>query len=61
MKQDIISLKKKKIELMSKKHKEAYLVLHYFEHLLTLIFTFSGCISISVFASSVRISVGFSR
>ena len=46
---------------MSKKHKEAYLVLHYFEDLLTLIFTFSGCISISVFASSVRISVGFSR
>ena len=36
--------------LMSKKHKKVYTVLNYIEHLLILIFTVSGWVSISAFA-----------
>ena len=43
---------------MSKKHKKVYRVLNYIEHLLILIFTISGCISISAFASLVGIPIG---
>ena len=32
-------------ELMSKKHKNVYRVLNYIEHLLVLIFTVTGCVS----------------
>ena len=38
--------------LMSKKHKKVYTVLSYIEHLLILIFTVSGWVSISAFASA---------
>ena len=34
-------------ELMSKKHKKVYRVLNYIKHLLIIIYTFTGCISIS--------------
>ena len=43
---------------MSKKHKKVYRFLNYIEHLLILIFTVSGCVSISAFASIVGISIG---
>ena len=43
---------------MSKKHKKVYRVLNYSEHLLILIFTVSGCVSISAFASLADISIG---
>ena len=43
---------------MSKKHEKVYRVLNYIEHLLILIFTVSGCASISAFASIVGISIG---
>ena len=38
--------------LMSKKHKKVYTVLNYIEHLLILIFTVSGWVTISAFASA---------
>ena len=44
-------------ELMSKKHKKVCRVLIYIEHLLILISTVTGCVSISAFASLVGISV----
>ena len=43
---------------MSKKHKKVYRVLNYIEHLLISIFTVSGCIFISAFASLVGIPIG---
>ena len=42
-------------ELMSKKHKNVSRILNYIEHLLTLISTITGCVSISAFASLVGI------
>ena len=45
-------------ELMSKKHKKVYRVLNYIEHLLFKIYTDTGCVSISAFASLVRIPIG---
>ena len=42
-------------ELVSKKHKNT---LSYMEHLLILPSTFTGCVSISAFASAVGIPVG---
>ena len=38
--------------LMSKKHKKVYTVFNYIEHLLILIFTVSGWVSFSAFASA---------
>ena len=43
---------------MSKKNKKVYGVLNYIEHLLILISTVTGCISISGFASLVGIPIG---
>ena len=43
---------------MSKKHKKVYRVLNYIEHLLISIFTVSGCVFISAFASLVGIPIG---
>ena len=43
---------------MSKKHKKVYRVLNYTEHLLISIFTVSGCVFISAFASLVGIPIG---
>ena len=43
---------------MSNKHKKVYRNLNYIEHLLILISTDSGCISISALASLVVIPVG---
>ena len=45
-------------ELMSKTHENVYRVLYYIEHLLILISTVSGSVSISVFASLIGIPVG---
>ena len=45
-------------ELMSKKHKKVYRDLNYIEHLLISIFTVSGCVFISAFASLVGIPIG---
>ena len=45
-------------ELMSKKHKKVCRVLNYIENSIILIFTISGCVSISSFASLVGISIG---
>ena len=45
-------------ELMSKKHKNVYRVLNYSEHLLILISTVTGCVSISNVASLVNVSIG---
>ena len=45
-------------ELMSKKHKKVRKVLNYIEHLLIVIFTITGCVFISDFASLVAISIG---
>ena len=44
---------------MSKKHKKKYKHLNYVEYLLVLASTFTGCVSISAFASLVAIPVGF--
>ena len=44
-----------KNELISKKHKKFF---NYIEHLLILISTVSGCVSISAFASLVGVCVG---
>ena len=43
---------------MSKKHKNVYKVLNYSEHLLILISTVTGCVSISNVASLVNVSIG---
>ena len=43
---------------MSKKHKKVCKVLNYIEHLLIVIFTITGCVFISAFASLVAISIG---
>ena len=43
---------------MSKKYKKVYIVLNYTEHLLILISTVTGCVSISDFASLVGIPIG---
>ena len=43
---------------MSKKHKKVYRVLYYIDHLLILISTVTGCVSISVFPSLVGIPIG---
>ena len=45
-------------ELMSKKHKKVCRVLNYIEHSLISIFTITGCVSISAFASLVGIPIG---
>ena len=45
-------------ELMSKKYKKVCRVLNYIEHLLTVISTITGCVSISAFASLVGIPIG---
>ena len=44
--------------LTSKKHKKSCDVLNYIHHLLIVVSTITGCISISVFDSSVRIPIG---
>ena len=43
---------------MSKKHKKVCRVLHYIEHSLIAIYTVTGCVSISAFASLVGIPTG---
>ena len=45
-------------ELMSKKYKKVCRVLNYIEHLLTLVSTVTGCVSISTFTFLIGISVG---
>ena len=45
-------------ELMSKKHKKVFRVLHYIDHSLIAISTITGCISISTFASLLGIPIG---
>ena len=45
-------------ELISKKHKKVYRVWNYIEHLLMLVSTVNGCVSITVFASLVVIPIG---
>ena len=40
-------------ELISKKYKKTYKTLNYVEHLLILVCKFTGCVSISGFASVV--------
>ena len=46
-------------ELISKKHKKVCRVLYY-KHMLIIISTITGCVSISAFASLVGISIGIS-
>ena len=36
---------------MSKKNKKISMSLNYVEHLLTLVYTYTGCVSLSAFAS----------
>ena len=45
-------------ELMSKKNKKVCRILIYIEHLLILISTVTGCVSISAFASLVGVPIG---
>ena len=45
-------------ELMSRKHKKVCTTLNYIEHFLILVFTVTGCISISAFASLLGIPIG---
>ena len=45
-------------ELMSKKHKKVCKVLNYIGHLLIVISTITGCVSISAFASLVGVTIG---
>ena len=45
-------------ELISKKCKNVCRVLNYIEHLLILISTVTGCVSISAFASLIGIPIG---
>ena len=47
----------KQNELMSKKHKKVCATLNYIEHLLILVSTINGCISISAFASLLGIPI----
>ena len=46
---------------MSKKHKKVCRVLNYIEHFLMVIFTITGCVSISAFASLVGIHIGITN
>ena len=48
-------------ELISKKHKKTCKTLDYVEHLLILASTFTGCVSISSFASVVGIPVEITK
>ena len=48
----------KQNELISKKHKKVCKVLNYVEHLVILVSTVTGSISISAFASLVGIPIG---
>ena len=48
-------------ELMSKKLKKVFRVLNYIQHLLIVISTITGCVSISAFAFLVGISIGTTR
>ena len=43
---------------MSKKHQKVYKVLNYIDHLLIAIYTITGCVSTSDFASLVDIPIG---
>ena len=43
---------------MSKKHKKVFAALSYTEHCLIVVSAVTGCVSISVFVSSVSISIG---
>ena len=43
---------------MSKKHKNVCRILNYIDHLLIIISTITGCVSISAFASLVGIPIG---
>ena len=45
-------------ELMSKNHKRGCRVLNYIEHLLIVISTITGCVSISAFACLVGVPIG---
>ena len=45
-------------KLMSKKHKKVSKVLNYIEHLFISVFTISGWVSISAFASLIDIPIG---
>ena len=45
-------------ELTSKKHKKRCTVLNYIDHLLIVISTITGCLSISAFASLVVVPIG---
>ena len=49
---------KKQNELMSKRHKKACRVLHYIDHLFIVISRTAGCVSTSIFASLVDVSIG---
>ena len=46
---------------MSKKHKKVCSVLNYIDHLLIVISTVTGCVSISAFASLVGIPIGITN
>ena len=48
----------KRNDLISKKYKNVYTVLNYIENLLILATMVIGCVLVSVFASSVIISIG---
>ena len=43
---------------MNKKHKKICRILNYIDHSLVVIFTITGCVSISAFASLVGIVIG---
>ena len=45
-------------ELMSKKHKKICTTLSYIKHFLILLFTITGCVSISPFASLIGVPIG---
>ena len=48
-------------ELMTKKHKKYRCVFSYIDHLLIVIFTITGCVSIFAFASLVGIPIGITN
>ena len=50
----------KENELISKKHKKAYKILNFAEHLLILTSTITECVSIFAFTSLVGLPVGIS-
>ena len=59
MKQDIISLKKyNKMVQSVKNKKKVYGVLNYIEHLLILVSTLTGCVSISAFDQLIGFAIG---